>query len=135
MPAQRLSMRKLKEVLRLTYDSHLSQRQVARSLSLSKTTVNKYLELTKEAGLSWPLPGGMDDTALVKALFPGSLSSWSQQFTSRTSPPSIRNSSVRLSRSNCCGKNMPRSTRRPLTSIHGCGELYKEWRQRLRVSM
>ena len=41
MPAHRLSMRKLKEVLRLTFGSGLSQRQVARSLSLSKTTVRK----------------------------------------------------------------------------------------------
>jgi hypothetical protein len=35
MPAHRLSMRKLKEVLRLTFGSGLSQRQVARSLSLT----------------------------------------------------------------------------------------------------
>ncbi len=81
MPAKRLSMRKLKEVLRLTYRSHLSQRQIARSLSISKTSVNKYLELAQAAGITWPLPDGMDDTALTKALFPGSLSSWSQQFT------------------------------------------------------
>ncbi len=81
MPAKRLSMRKLKEVLRLTYSSHLSRRQVARSLSLSKTTVNKYLELAQDAGLSWPLPEAMDDTALARALFPSTLSSWAQQFT------------------------------------------------------
>ena len=52
MPAQRLSMRKLKEVLRLTYGAGLSQRQIARSPSLSKTTVNKYVELARVAGIA-----------------------------------------------------------------------------------
>lgn len=50
MSAPRLSVSELKEVRRLTYGASLSQRQVARSLSLSKTTVNKYVEGAGAAG-------------------------------------------------------------------------------------
>jgi hypothetical protein len=39
MANRRLSMRKIKEVLRLTHDGQLSERQVAQSLNLSRSTV------------------------------------------------------------------------------------------------
>jgi transposase len=76
-----MSMRKLREVLRLTYSSRLSQRQVARCLHLSRTTVGKYLDLAQAAGITWPLPEAMDDHALARALFPGSASGFAQHFT------------------------------------------------------
>ncbi|MND06200.1 hypothetical protein D3C83_274500 [compost metagenome] len=41
MANRRLSMRKIKEVLRLTHQGELSERQVAQSLNLSRSTVNK----------------------------------------------------------------------------------------------
>lgn len=76
MPAERISMRKLREVLRLTNGSGLSQRQVAKSLGISKTTVAKYLALAEAAGLtSWPLPAELsDDTTLTRTLFHNSTS-------------------------------------------------------------
>ena len=135
MPAKRLSMRKLKEVLRLTYQSHLSQRQIARSLSISKTSVNKYLELAQAAGITWPLPAGMDDTALTKALFPGSLSSWSQQFTQ----PDFTSIHQELKRKGVTLQLLweEYAAINPETAYQYSWfcELYKEWRSHLRVSM
>ena len=44
MANTRLSMRKIKEVLRLTHDGHLNTRQVALSLNISRSTVKRALE-------------------------------------------------------------------------------------------
>lgn len=70
MPAQRLSMRKIKEVLRLTWACKQSQRQVARQCSLSRPCVRNYLRRADEAGLSWPLSADLDDGQLERLLFP-----------------------------------------------------------------
>jgi transposase len=63
-------MHEIKEVLRLSFDAGLSPRQVAASLSLSRTTVRRYLDRAERAGVGWPLPAGLDETALERALFP-----------------------------------------------------------------
>ncbi len=70
MPTERLSMRKIRDVLRMKFDNGLSERAIARSLSLSAGGVNGYLQRARVAGLSWPLPEGLDDTALERLLFP-----------------------------------------------------------------
>ena len=64
-------MRKNKEILRLKYEAGLSARQIAQSLSLAHSTVGDLLRRAEAAGLSWPLPEGMDDTALQRLLYPG----------------------------------------------------------------
>ena len=40
MPTERLSMRKIRDVLRLKFESGLSERVIARSMSLSNGSVN-----------------------------------------------------------------------------------------------
>lgn len=70
MPTEKVSMRKIREVLRLTFEVHLTQHQVAASARLSQGAVSKYLALAKAAGLNWPLPPDLDDLALEKQLFP-----------------------------------------------------------------
>jgi transposase len=70
MPAERLSMRKIREVLRLKWDLELSSRQVARSCHIGRKTIHDYLQRAKRAGLSWPLPDELDDAALERLLFP-----------------------------------------------------------------
>ena len=70
MPAQRLSMRQVREVLRLTWAGGLSDRKIARSLSVSRPTVAEYVRRAQAAGLSWPLPAPLDDAALERLLFP-----------------------------------------------------------------
>ena len=54
-------MRHIREVLRLRYSVGMSQRTVARSLGLAQGTVSKYLNRTRRAGLTWPLPPELDD--------------------------------------------------------------------------
>jgi len=66
----RVAMRKIKDVLRLSHGERLSRRQVSASLGIPLTTVNDHLVRARRAGLSWPLPDDMDDTALERALFP-----------------------------------------------------------------
>ena len=70
MPAQRLSMRKIREVLRLCWANGLSKRQTAASCGISRPAVDEYLRRAKEAGLSWPLPADLDDGTLERLLFP-----------------------------------------------------------------
>jgi transposase len=70
MANKRKSMRKVREVLRLAQEAGLNQRQVARSLALSPTTVGEYLRRAESAGLAWPLPSELDDTQLEARLYP-----------------------------------------------------------------
>jgi len=63
-----VSMHKVKEVLRLHYSSSLSQRKIATSLNLSVGAVNKYLDLSKQANISWPLPDDMTHDKLCELL-------------------------------------------------------------------
>ena len=57
-------MHHVKEILRLTA-AGLSQRQIASSLHLSNGVVAKYQAAAQQAGLSWPLPEELDETALA----------------------------------------------------------------------
>lgn len=63
-------MRKIKDVLRLKYDAKLSCRQIAASLKLSVGVISKYAKAADAAGLSWPLPDGLDEATLEARLFP-----------------------------------------------------------------
>ena len=70
MPQKALSMRKIREVLRLRYDLGLLQDEIARSCSISQASVHRYLERAVAAGLSWPLAEDCDDRRLNELLFP-----------------------------------------------------------------
>jgi hypothetical protein len=69
MPAQRLSMRRIREVLRFKHQG-LTERVIARMLGVSNGVVHGYLRRARLAGLTWPLPEGMDDEGLELLLFP-----------------------------------------------------------------
>ena len=69
MAAERLSMRKIKEVLRLEAAGH-SQRSIAKSLGISHSTVRLYRERARVASLAWPLPEGLSERELEARLFP-----------------------------------------------------------------
>ncbi len=67
MPTESISMRKLKEILRLKYESKLSHRKIATSLSISPGTVSTYVNRAKLMGIeTWPLPEQWDDFKLNK---------------------------------------------------------------------
>ena len=70
MPSERLSMRRIRDLLRLKFENGLTSRVIAASLGISKGAVGEYLRRARAAGLSWPLPEEMTDTALERLLFP-----------------------------------------------------------------
>src|SRR4051812_4572898 len=70
MPGERVSMRKIREVLRLRCAQRLSQRAIGQSLRLSVGAVNTYLSRARMAGLGWPLPAEFDDAQLERLLYP-----------------------------------------------------------------
>ena len=74
MPAPRLSMRKLREVLRLKFETDLSNRRVDRSCGVSRPSVAEYLQRFKEAGLSWPQAAEFDDATGTTTTTSGSSS-------------------------------------------------------------
>lgn len=69
MPKERLSMRKIKEVLRLRFEQGLSHRVIACSCGIGVTTAREYLVRAQAVGLSWPLPEDLLDEALERMLF------------------------------------------------------------------
>jgi len=73
MPATRLSMRKIKDVLRLHWACQQSQRSIAKQCHISRPCVSDYLRRAKQAGLAWPLPDQLDDAQLERLLFPPAL--------------------------------------------------------------
>ena len=70
MPAERLSMKKIRDVLRLTFDLGMSRRRVAAATGIGRTAVTDYVQRAGAAGLGWPLPDGLDDGELERRLFP-----------------------------------------------------------------
>ena len=72
MARKGLSMRKVREILRLRWGLGLSVHKVAKSCKVSPSTVLEYERRALAAGVSWPLPEGMDDAELEKTLGSGS---------------------------------------------------------------
>lgn len=70
MARKRLSMLKLRELLRLKLECGLSNRNIARSCNISRSTAADYLERFKRCGLTWPLPENLSDMELERLLFP-----------------------------------------------------------------
>jgi transposase len=68
MARKGLSMRKVREVLRLRWGEALSVHKVARSCKVSPSTVLEYERRAQAAGLRWPLPEELDDAALHQLL-------------------------------------------------------------------
>src|ERR1700680_1501243 len=69
MPAERLSMRKIREVLRLKYACGASDRVIARSVGIGRTAIAEYIRRAAVIGITWPIPQEFDDTALERKLF------------------------------------------------------------------
>ena len=70
MPAARLSMGKIREILRLKHERGLSHRAIAQACAIGVGTVSLYLQRTAQQGLGWPLPAELDDAALEARLYP-----------------------------------------------------------------
>ena len=70
MANKRLSMRRIKEVLRLHFEQNRSRRLIAQTVGASPTTVGDYIARAQAAGLTYPLPENLDDDELDRLLFP-----------------------------------------------------------------
>lgn len=69
MSQERLTMRKIREILRLKYEAKLSNRAIAGACKVSNSTVGEYLKRAKAAGVSWPM-GDIEEEELYEQLFP-----------------------------------------------------------------
>src|SRR5665647_190005 len=70
MTAERLSMRTIREVLRLKWEKKLSNKQIAKSCNIARSTIRDYLDRAQRADMSWPLPPDLDDRRLEALLYP-----------------------------------------------------------------
>ena len=70
MPRVRLSVKKIREVLRLKWECASSHREIAASCGIAVGTVSDYVARATAAGLSWPLPDGFTEAELHERLFP-----------------------------------------------------------------
>lgn len=73
MPKEGLSMRLIREILRLKHESDLSGRAIARSCKVSPSVVGEYVRRFQVSGLGWPLPVELNDVELDTKLFPGEI--------------------------------------------------------------
>jgi transposase len=69
MPAERLPMRQVREVLRLKYVCGQSGHSIAAAAGISRYSVAEYLRRAAVAGITWPVPPELDDAALERKLF------------------------------------------------------------------
>ena len=70
MPKERLTVRKIREILRLRWECQLSERIVAWSCRISHSTVGDYVKRAETAGLKWPLSEDLSENQLYELLFP-----------------------------------------------------------------
>lgn len=70
MAEERLSMKKLKELLRLKWECQLSNRMIGRAIHVSPSTVSYYTRAFKASGLEWPLEANWGDKELMAHLEP-----------------------------------------------------------------
>jgi len=70
MPARRISVRRIKEILRLKFKLNLDNRQIARSCNIPHSTVANYLRRAEAGGFAWPLSPEISEVDLEMRLFP-----------------------------------------------------------------
>lgn len=68
MAQKRLPVRKIREVLRLKA-AGVSDRKIGMAVGCARSTVQACLQKARDAGLSWPLPEGLDEAALEARLY------------------------------------------------------------------
>jgi transposase len=62
-------MRRIREILRLKYEGGVTERAIARSIGVARSTVALTLERIAAAQLGWPLPAGLSDAVLEAMLY------------------------------------------------------------------
>lgn len=65
----KMTMRKIREILRLRFSLGRSHREIAQACNISTSTVGECLGRFRVSGLPWPLSPELDDVALEKKLY------------------------------------------------------------------
>jgi len=69
MPTQRLSMRRIRQLLALHFGAGASSRTIGQELGIAPSTVREYLARAAAAGVGWPLAADVTDESLMARLF------------------------------------------------------------------
>jgi len=69
MAQERLTVRKIREIIRLKVEAGLSDRAIAGASKVSNSTVGENLGRVKPAGLRWPSPD-LGEDELYRRIFP-----------------------------------------------------------------
>ena len=69
MPTERIAMRRVREMLRLTLDAGLPLSETARRLGIARSTLREMVQRVERSGLPWPLPLDLSDTDLEARLY------------------------------------------------------------------
>lgn len=67
--AERLEMRKVREITRLKFGAGLAHKAIGRSLGIAAWTVRLTLHRPAAAGLTWPLSDDLTDVVLEERLY------------------------------------------------------------------
>src|SRR4051794_41652029 len=71
MPAERVSMRRVREIMRPKHACGASDRAIALSRGIARSTVALTLDRLAAAGVAWPLPETLSDRVLEVMLYAG----------------------------------------------------------------
>jgi transposase len=69
MPTERIEMRRVREMLRLSRDAGLGLREVARRTGVAPSTLREMGRRFERSGLTWPLPSDLTDADLEARLY------------------------------------------------------------------
>jgi transposase len=133
MPKKRVSMRKIREVLRLTHEHKLSVRQVSKATGVGKTAVGEFVARARVIGITWPIPAEISDVELEARLFisPG--------FHESTRPvPDWAKVHEELKRRGVTLMTLWEEYHGTVSNGHGYSrycQIYREWKRCLSVTM
>ena len=133
MPKKRVDMSKIKDVLRLKFDSKLSNRDVAHCLKIGAATVSDILARFRTAKLQWPLPDDLTETQLEARLYPN------KRAPSIKAQPDFMEAHQELKRKGMTKlllwqESLERNPDNAYGYTQYC-ELYKRWSKKLKRSM
>lgn len=80
MAAKRMTMRNIREILRLKLSANLSIRQISACTKVSVGAIQKLLSSAQQLTLTWPLPDDMDDASLAQLFYPKADTTQSTRF-------------------------------------------------------
>ena len=69
MPTNRITMRRIRETLRLHLQADLSYNEIGRALKISKSAAGKYVSLARAAGIDWAVAQTLTDEELESRLY------------------------------------------------------------------